>query len=45
MFSVEHKRQCKGYEYCIRRVMRVTERTIDKTGQRLLTPEIDLEGW
>jgi hypothetical protein len=45
LFSVEHKRQWKGYEYCIRRVMRLTERTIDKKGQQLLTPEIDLEGW
>ena len=25
--------------------MRVVERTIDKTGQVLLTPEIELEGW
>jgi hypothetical protein len=25
--------------------MRLTERTIDKKGQHLLTPEIDLEGW
>lgn len=45
LFSVEHKRQCKGYEYRIRRVMRLTERTIDKKGQQLLTPQIDLEGW
>jgi len=28
-----------------RRVIRVTERTIDKKGQRLLVPEIILEGW
>ena len=28
-----------------RRVMRVTERTIDKKGQPLLIPEIELEGW
>lgn len=28
-----------------RRVMRVTERTIDKKGQPLLIPEVELEGW
>ncbi len=28
-----------------RRVMRVTERTIDKKGQPLLLPDIELEGW
>jgi hypothetical protein len=29
----------------LRRVMRVTERTIDKKGQMLLVPDIELEGW
>lgn len=29
----------------LRRVMRVTERTIDKKGQPLLVPDIELEGW
>lgn len=29
----------------LRRVMRVTERTIDKKGQMLLEPDIELEGW
>lgn len=28
-----------------RRVVRVTERTIDKRGQQLLIPEIEIEGW
>jgi hypothetical protein len=28
LFCLEHKRQCKGYEYRIRRVMRLTGRTI-----------------
>ncbi len=45
LFSIEHKRQWRGYEYTIRRVMRLIERTIDKKGQLLLTPEIALEGW
>lgn len=31
--------------YTFRRVMRVTERTIDKKGQPLLIPDIELEGW
>ncbi|MBK1702824.1 transposase, partial [Thiococcus pfennigii] len=29
----------------LRRVMRVIERRIDKRGQRLLVPEIEIEGW
>ncbi|TLM99233.1 IS1380 family transposase, partial [bacterium] len=29
----------------LRRVMRVTERSIDKKGQMLLEPDIELEGW
>jgi len=45
LFSIEHQRQRKGYEYTVRRVMRLIERTIDKKGQMLLTPEIELEGW
>lgn len=28
-----------------RRIVRVTERTIDKKGQHLLVPDIELEGW
>jgi len=35
----------KEGEYSIRRVIRITERTIDKTGQKLLIPDITLEGW
>jgi hypothetical protein len=34
-----------GYDYPLRRVMRVIERSIDKRGQRLWVPEIELEGW
>lgn len=45
LFDIEHKRIWKGYEYTVRRVMRVVERTIDKKGQWLLEPEIELEGW
>lgn len=32
-------------ELACRRVIRVTERTIDKKGQLLLEPDIELEGW
>lgn len=35
----------RGYEYQLRRVMRVTERTIDRKGQVLLVPEVEVEGW
>lgn len=45
LFSVQTTRQWKGYEYSVRQIIRITERTIDKHGQRLLIPEIDLEGW
>ena len=34
-----------GFDYDLRRVMRVIERTIDKRGQHLLVPEIEIEGW
>jgi hypothetical protein len=45
VFSVIDERSWQGKNYTLRRVMRVIERTIDKRGQRLLTPEIELEGW
>lgn len=45
LFDVIETRIWKGYEYSIRRVMRVIERTIDKHGQVLLVPDIKLEGW
>jgi len=35
----------RGYEYQLRRVMRVIERTIDRRGQVLLVPEVEVEGW
>ena len=45
VFSIYHQKVWKGYEYTVRRVMRVIERTIDKHGQVLLAPEIEIEGW
>nr|WP_240195113.1 hypothetical protein [Desulfobulbus rhabdoformis] len=40
----EHK-AVKGTTYALKRIVRVTERTINKTGQFLLEPDITLEGW
>ena len=45
VFSVTQSRDWQGYTYTIRRAMRVTERTIDKHGQGLLAPEVEIEGW
>ena len=45
LFEVSETRLFHGYEYSLRRVMRVTERTLDKQGQAFLIPEIEIEGW
>jgi hypothetical protein len=45
LFEVLETRIHDGYEYSLRRVMRVIERSIDKHGQQLLVPEIEIEGW
>ena len=45
LYSTPVERQWRGYDYSIRRVMRVTERTIDARGQHLLEPRITIEGW
>ncbi len=45
LFEVRDTRFLDGYEYPLRRVMRVIERTIDKHGQHLLIPDIEIEGW
>lgn len=34
-----------GKSYHCRRVIRITQRSIDKKGQRLLIPQIQLDGW
>jgi hypothetical protein len=44
-FDVIVNREAADYAYALRRVMRVIERTIDKRGQHLLVPEIEIEGW
>lgn len=43
--SVNIWRERDGKIYPLRLVLRVTERTVDRKGQILLVPEIELEGW
>ena len=45
LFSEIVTRTWNGYDYQVRRVIRLSERTIDKHGQALLIPEIELEDW
>jgi hypothetical protein len=45
LFSIQEVQEHEGQYYRFRRVMQVTERTIDKKGQWLLMPEIEIEGW
>jgi len=44
-FSTSEEKVFNGETFSCRRVMRVIERTIDKHGQFLLTPEVEIEGW
>ena len=45
VFNFQVTRYRKGYEYQLRRVMRVVERTMDRKGQALLVPQVEVEGW
>ncbi len=45
LYSQMVEERINGKHYDCRRVIRITERTIDKKGQRLLLPEIRLDGW
>lgn len=45
LFAVRETRTYNGFDYDLRRVMRVIERTIDQHGQHLLIPDIELDGW
>jgi hypothetical protein len=45
LFGVIEEHPPGGHTYYFRRLMRVTERTIDKRGQGLLVPELEIEGW
>jgi len=44
-FSVYETQSWQGQETTHRRVIRVIERSIDKAGQHLLVPELQLDGW
>lgn len=45
LLTVYIQQAYEGKTYRFRRVMRAVERTIDRKGQLLLIPEIELEGW
>nr|CRH06540.1 Transposase [Candidatus Magnetococcus massalia] len=44
-FSVIEEQSYEGQSYQLRRVMQVTERRIDRHGQGLLVPDVEVEGW
>ncbi|MBF0098838.1 MAG: IS1380 family transposase [Magnetococcales bacterium] len=44
-FSVVEEQEYDGRQYRFRRVMEVTERRIDRHGQHLLVPDVEVEGW
>ncbi|BCE01359.1 IS1380 family transposase [Marinicellulosiphila megalodicopiae] len=45
LFRIEEERVWRGHTYKIQRVMQVIERSIDKFGQYILIPEIEIQGW
>jgi len=45
MLTIYIQQSHKGKNYRFKRVMRAVERTIDRHGQRLIAPEIEIEGW
>jgi hypothetical protein len=45
LLTVHLQQVHEGKTYRFKRVMRVVERTIDRNGQVLLMPEIEVEGW
>ena len=45
LLTVHIRQDHEGKTYQFKRVMRAVERTIDRFGQRLLVPEIEIEGW
>jgi len=45
IFSFNQLQEHEGKQICCRQVVRVIERSIDKHGQLLITPDIELEGW
>jgi hypothetical protein len=45
LLATRQRREHEGKTYFFTLLLRVTERTTDRTGQMLLVPKIDLEGW
>lgn len=45
LLTIRNRQLYEGKTYMFTKVVRVTERTIDKHGQLLLTPDISVEGW
>jgi len=45
LLSAQVQRKWGSTRHTLRLITQVTERTIDKRGQMLLTPEIELQGW
>ena len=45
LLTLSFEQRYQGKTYRFSRVMRAVERTIDRKGQLLLLPEIELEGW
>jgi len=45
LLDLQIERAWKKTKRTLRLIVRVTERTIDKRGQRLLMPDIEIEGW
>lgn len=45
LFSQQVMQEHNGETYCFRRVIQITERRIDRNGQYLLIPDIEVEGW
>ncbi len=45
LLTVHIQQVYEGKTYRFKRVMRAVERTVDRRGQCLLTPEIEVEGW
>lgn len=45
LFTVRERQEHEGQAYVFTKVVRVTQRTIDKRGQTLLIPEVTVEGW
>ena len=45
LLTVRKQQEHQGQSYIFTKVVRVTQRTIDKRGQVLLVPDVTIEGW